>query len=78
MFDELAAAGVAVDSCKDAWVGGGIDDPVGVGQFLQIAGRAQVGMIQAHAEPLELRPVCLASRADEVVEADHLPTGSAF
>lgn len=73
VFEELAAAGAAVEAGEDAGVGGGVDDPVHVGEGLEVAGQADVAMEEAHTELLEGEAIDLGAGTAEVVEAEGGP-----
>ena len=72
VLDQLTAAGSAVDPGQHACIGRGVDHPVGIRQFLEVAGGPQVGMEQARPQLFEFRPVGFAPGADEIVESENL------
>ena len=70
VLDELAGTGFAVDSGKDARVGGGVDDPIDAGKGFEIAGRTKIAVEKFDAEFLQRVAIGLAAGADEIIEAE--------
>jgi hypothetical protein len=75
VFEQLTAAGAAVESGEDAGVGGGVDEPVHVRQALEVAGLPDIAVKQADAKALEGQSVDLGPRAAEVVHPQDGPSG---
>ncbi len=73
VLDELAAPVVAVKTCQDAGVRGGVDQPVGLREGVDVAPDAEVGVAEGDARFLQAAPVPLAAGADEIVDGEELP-----
>ena len=78
VLDQLARTRATVRAGEHAGVGGGINHPIDRRQGLQITRGAEVAVEQLHAEPLQLRAIGFAARADEVVEAAEFVAGPAL
>ena len=78
VLDQLAAAGLAVHAGEHAGVGGRLDDPIAAGQRLQVAGIADVAVMELDAVLAQGAAIGLTAGPDEVVQARDLPVRPAF
>src|SRR5205085_9071712 len=72
MLDYLPATGLVVYTCKDARIRRSVDHPVRVRQSINVARAAKLAVTNSDSRPPQRRPIKLASRTDEIVEAKNL------
>src|SRR5688572_31421003 len=75
VLDQLTGACAAVNAREHTRIGGRIDQPVSVGQRLEVTGQSNVAMYNLHAQTPQSLPVDLAAGPHEVVYAVQLVPG---
>src|SRR5439155_17711237 len=71
VFHQLPAAGLAGNTSQDAGIGSGVDDPIHLGQRLEVTGIANVPVHKTNAMPLARLAILFAAGPAEVVEAQY-------
>ncbi len=77
VFDELPRTGADIDSGQHARIGRGIDHPVAGRQGFQIAGGAEITVINLYAQPDKFCSIGLAAGTAEIIQAVELVSGAA-
>lgn len=75
VFDQLARAGFSIHSSQNTWIRGGVNERINFWNPFQITGGADVAVEDFDSNPLEFRPVRLATGADEIVDSEDFQIG---
>src|SRR5581483_9044241 len=69
VLDQLTAAGTPIDAGEDTWIGGGINDPIGRRQAVEVGGGAHIAVADVDSERAQARLAGLAAGAEKVVDS---------